>query len=367
MIIDSHFHWWPKSVFESLCRRRGYPRAERSAAGGYRYWRREGEPPRFHAGPEWFDLDRQLEHMDGLAHHVKAVCSIGPLSVHFSDLSQEEGLDAAALWNEEMADAQRRHPGRVWATAAVPLARAEVAVQVLEHAVNNLGLTGANLPSSIGDDPHIDAEWLEPFYACAAKLGVPLFLHPTDAVFANLLSDYGGALHLTLGRVIEVSVAAGRLILSGIMERNPELKVVMSHTGGFLPYQAGRLDKNAKAARLGAAPSVYLKRMYTDTVSPHMPGIKFAIEYFGADHVMYGSDYPCWSPAAALRLFEEIGLPESDRAKVLHDNARRVLGLRDPAGDLSLRPTPSTDRQGPQASGSPAVAGGAAPTRLRAP
>jgi aminocarboxymuconate-semialdehyde decarboxylase len=342
VIIDSHFHWWPRSIFEALCKRKGYPRAERSETGGYRYWRREDEPPRFHVGAEWFDLDRQLEHMDTLGHDVKAVCSIGPLSVHFSDLLAEEAYDAAMQWNEEMAGAQRRHPGRVWATAAIPLVRAESAVEVLEHAVNGLGLVGANLPSSIGDDPRIDAEWLGPFYARAAELGMPLFLHPTDAIFPGVLSGYDGALHLTLGRVIEVSVAAGRLILSGIMERNPALKVIVSHTGGFLPYQAGRLDKNAKAARLREAPSVYLKRMYTDTVSPHMPGIRFAVEYFGADHVLYGSDYPCWDPATALQLCEQIGLSAPDRDRILHDNARRVLALRDQRPQAGCVAGPST-------------------------
>jgi aminocarboxymuconate-semialdehyde decarboxylase len=329
VIIDSHFHWWPRSIFESLCARTSYPRAERNNTGGYRYWRRGGEVPRFDVNAEWFDLDRQLERMDALGHHVKAVCSIGPLSLHFSDLPEQEGHDAAMLWNEEMAGVQRRYSGRLWATAAIPLVSTEVALQVLDHAIEDLGLVGANLPSSIGDDPHIDAERLEPFYERSAELGIPLLLHPTDALFADALSGYGGALHLTLGRVIEVSVAAGRLIFSGIMERHPELKVVMSHTGGFLPYQAGRLNKNGKAARLGEAPSVFLKRMYTDTVSPHAPGIRFAVDYFGADHVMYGSDYPCWNPATALQLFEEIGLSAEDRDKILHDNAQRLFGGRE--------------------------------------
>ena len=87
----------------------------------------------------------------------------------------------------------------------------------------------------------LDAERLEPFYARVAELGVPLFLHPTDAVFQDILEGYNGALHLSLGRVIEVSVAASRLILSGLMERHPNLKVVLSHTGGALPYQSGRM------------------------------------------------------------------------------------------------------------------------------
>src|SRR5437879_169043 len=162
-IIDSHFHWWPRSVSERFCKRTTYPRAE----------------------------------------------------------------------------------------------------------VNSLGLIGVNLPGSIGADPRIDAERLEPFYARVEELGLPLFLHPTDAVFVDMLEGYDGALHLSLGRVVEVSVAAMRLVLSGLMERHPKLKIVMSHTGGALPYQSGRMDKNSGAAKLPRPVSDYLRRMYTDTVTPH--------------------------------------------------------------------------------------------------
>jgi len=159
---------------------------------------------------------------------------------------------------------------------------------------------------------------------------VPLFLHPTDAVFQDMLEGYDGALHLSLGRVIEVSVAAARLVLSGLMERHPKLKVVLSHTGGALPYQSGRMDKNTKAAKLPKPASTYMKRMYTDTVSPHSAGMKFAIDYYGIDNVMYGTDYPCWDPATCLKLIDEIGLSQTDRQKLFYDNARRILGLRDP-------------------------------------
>ena len=73
-----------------------------------------------HIWEEWFDLDRQLEHMDTLGHEVDVVCSIGPFSVHFSDVPAEVGRDHALMWNEAMADAQRRSTGRLWASAAVP-------------------------------------------------------------------------------------------------------------------------------------------------------------------------------------------------------------------------------------------------------
>ena len=171
---------------------------------------------------EWFDLDKQFEYMDGLGHRVDVVCSIGPFSVSFSDMPVEEGRDYAIMWNEEMAGAQKKYPGRLWASAAVPLQDTRVAIEVVDDAVNRLGLMGVNLPGSVGADARIDAERLEPFYAHCEKLGLPLFLHPTDVIFQDMLDGYDGALHLSLGRVIEVSVAAMRLILSGTMERHPE-------------------------------------------------------------------------------------------------------------------------------------------------
>jgi aminocarboxymuconate-semialdehyde decarboxylase len=330
-IIDSHFHWWPRPFLEHLSKRQTYPRTEPNGSGGFNYFRREGEETRFNTGLEWIELDQQFAHMDSLGHDVDVVCSIGPMSVHFSDVPVEQGREDAMVWNEQMAWAQNKYAGRLWASAAVPLTDTDVALEVLDHAVTKLGLMGVNLPGSVGGDPYIDADRLQPFYARCEELGLPLFLHPTDAIFPDHLQGYDGALHLSLGRVIEVSVAAMRLVLSGTMERHPNLKIVMSHTGGALPYQSGRMDKNTKKAKLPRPASEYMKRMYTDTVSPHSAGMKFAIEYYGVDHIMYGTDYPCWSPADALKFFAEVGLSQADQEKIFYHNARRILNLRDPA------------------------------------
>ncbi|HWM47907.1 MAG TPA: amidohydrolase family protein [Xanthobacteraceae bacterium] len=333
-IIDSHFHWWPRPFFEQLCKRKGFPRAAVNGQGGYDYLRNDHSDT-LRSWAEWFDLDRQLEYMDSLGHEIDVVCSIGPFSIYFSDLPPDEGRDAAMAWNEHMADAQRRYPGRVWASAAVPLTDTRIAIEVLEHAAGKLGLMGVNLPGSVGDDPRIDAERLAPFYARVEELGLPMFLHPTDAVFVDMLAGYNDALHLSLGRVIEVSVAAMRLILSGMMERHPKLKIVMSHTGGALPYQSGRMDKNTKKAALPQPVSTYLKRMFTDTVSPHSAGMKFAIDYYGIDNVMYGTDYPCWEPKETLRLLDELSLSAEDKQKLFYDNARRILNLHERGAALA--------------------------------
>jgi aminocarboxymuconate-semialdehyde decarboxylase len=320
-------------MLEWACKAKGYPRAERDGKGGYNWMIREGYVVNIRPDhPAWAPLDVMMAHMNSLGHEVDVVCTIGPLSVYFSELPPEAGRDAAMLWNEEMAAAQRDYPGRFWGTAAVPLKDTKVAIDVLDHAINKLGLYGANLPGSVGTDPRIDAERLWPFYARAEQLGIPLFLHPTDAIFADILEGYNDTLHFSLGRVVEVSVGAARLILSGIMERCPDLKIMLSHTGGALPYQSGRMDKNSKAAKLPRPVSEYMKRMYTDTVSPHSAGMKFAIDYYGIDNVMYGSDYPCWEPAEALKLLAEIDLSEADKKKLFHDNVKRIFNLRDPAG-----------------------------------
>jgi aminocarboxymuconate-semialdehyde decarboxylase len=338
-IIDSHFHWWPRSVFESLTKRKDAPRAATNKRGGYDYWGPSGRAENFLGGwSEWYDIDDQLAHMDSLGHDIGVVCSIGTFSVAFSYMDKIMGRDYAIQWNEEMAWAQRTHPGRVWASAAVPLVDTATAIDIVDHAINKLGLIGVNLPGSVGADPRIDAERLEPFYDYVEKLGVPLFLHPTDAVFKDMLIDaYDAALFLSLGRVIEVSVSAMRLVFSGVMERHPNLKIFMSHTGGALPYQSGRMDKNGNAAKLPQPPSTYIKRMYTDTVSPHTAGMKFAIEYYGVDHVLYGTDYPCWAPEDCLKYLNAIGLSEEDQRKVFYSNARRVLGLKDPAPSASTQ------------------------------
>ncbi|MDP2358131.1 MAG: amidohydrolase family protein [Beijerinckiaceae bacterium] len=336
-IIDSHFHWWPRSVLNAMCKRTEFPYSQPNDKGGYTSRLLPDIDCVLNGGAEWYDIEAQFAHMDALGHDVSVVGSIGPFSVFFSTLPVEEGRDLAILWNEEMSAQQARYPTRFYGTAAIPLQDEKVAMDVLEDAVNRLGLVGVNLPGSVGVDSRIDAERLQSFYARCAELNLPVYLHPTDAVFNNMLNGYGGALHSSLGRVVEVSSAAMRLVLSGTLERHPDLKLVMSHTGGALPYQSGRMDKNTKGANLPKPASHYLKRMYTDTVTPHSAGMRFAINYYGIDNVMYGTDYPCWLPSECLAYIAELNVSAEDSQKLFFDNAVRILNLPSEVGSWSVR------------------------------
>ena len=305
-IVDCHFHWYPAEVEAGLNLARG----------------RDG----LHS-EDWSDLDLQLARMDDLGRRVDVISSTGPFTGLFTSIDHGDSARLTRLYNETMADAQREHPGRVWGTCVLPLLDTDAALAELDHAVSTLGLVGVNIPGRIGESDNIDAPRLEPLYERIAELGVPLFVHPNDEAFASVLDGYDGALHLSLGRVMDVSVSAYRLVLSGLMDRHPELRVAVSHTGGALPYQAGRMDKNSDAARLPHRPSDYLRRMHTDTVSPHTMGVRFAIEFYGADRVMYGSDYPCWDPDVALSIIDELELDDASYAKVMRTNALEFYRL----------------------------------------
>jgi aminocarboxymuconate-semialdehyde decarboxylase len=321
-LLDCHFHWYPREIENGL-----------NAINGN---------TRLH-GAEWYDLDGQLERMDALGGRVDVISSTGPFTGLFTATDAENSRRLTRSYNETMAEGQRKHGGRVWGTCVLPLLDTDSALAELDYAITELGLVGVNIPGRIGQSDNLDDPRLEPVYDRIVELGVPVLIHPNDEAFESALAGYNGALHLSLGRVIDVSVSAYRLVLSGIIERHGAMRIMVTHTGGALPYQAGRMDKNSGAAGLPKAPTHYIKSMYTDTVSPHAAGVRFALDFYGADHVMYGSDYPCWDPVAALRILSEIELDDVTFRKVAYQNAYEFFGL-----DRQSNPAPPSTGASPE-------------------
>jgi aminocarboxymuconate-semialdehyde decarboxylase len=324
--VDCHIHWFPSAYYELLSRRAGEPRAERD---GDRWNYLNGNRTIRGMVPEWFDLDTQFETVARTGFDMGVISSMGVHS-DLDGLPPAEARDAARMINEEWAAAQRRHPGRFFAAAAVPLQDTQMAIDELDHAIRALDLRGVSVPGSVAGEP-LDAPRLAPFYARVEELGMPMFIHPTDGAFVDAMPGYDNRLYASLGRVVDSSVAVLRLVLGGIMDRYPRLKILHFHAGGVLPYAAGRLDKNARIPDIAEEPTAYLKRMWVDTAMPHPPTIRMALDFYGPDRVFYGSDNPCWNPLAALEATRALGLPDADERAVLDDNVRRLVDLRSPA------------------------------------
>lgn len=325
--VDTHFHWFPRSHMEKMRHRADHPRTE-PHGDGYRYHYNGGRS--FLPLPGvWFDLEAGLAATDAVTGPDTAVvCTTGVLSGLLDQLPPREAVDEAYAYNEELAKAQRQYSGRFFGTAAVPLNETSEAIAVLDHAIGELRLRGVNLPPTTGEET-VDAPRLDPFYARVAEWGVPLIVHPTDLAFGTVLDGYEQGIQRSLGRLLDSSVTVLRLIFAGVLERHPDLTVVQTHAGGLLPYQAGRIDKNARVKGLPQPPSSYLKRLYVDTVAPQELTIRTAVEYFGADHVLYGTDYPCWSQRAAVDILDGSELTAEQREMVMSGNADAVFDLHE--------------------------------------
>jgi aminocarboxymuconate-semialdehyde decarboxylase len=202
------------------------------------------------------------------------------------------------------------------------------AIGVLEDAVERLGLRGVCVGSNVNGES-IAAEARRPIYDCVADLGVPVFLHPTRSLLEDRVRRYGH--EYTVGFMVDTSLAALDLVFSGILDDHPTLTVVHPHLGGVLPYLAARIDIEyanpwSRTRALDRPPSEYLQRVFTDTVSGSAAALRLSLDVYGADRLLFASDYPYWSPADGLAAVRE-ALTDGHLDAVLAGNAQSLLGL----------------------------------------
>ena len=141
----------------------------------------------------------------------------------------------------------------------------------------------------------------------------------------------GRNLTAALGLMFDTTIALARIILAGLLEEHPNLKLVCPHVGGTLPYLIGRLDHQTMVLKRGAEnikkpPSEYLKQVYLDVVTPLPLAIKFAYDMVGPDKLLYGSDHPWVDPSLIIDSVKGLGLPARDERKIFRDNAMKLFG-----------------------------------------
>jgi aminocarboxymuconate-semialdehyde decarboxylase len=260
------------------------------------------------------------------------VVVISPWSSLFRyDVDPEEGLRTSRLQNDALAHLASRYGPRVAAVGTVPLQDAEVGARELERVVQELGLLGVEIGSNV-DGTYLGAPELRPFWAAAEELGAFVEIHPVSGVGGAVKKEF--YLWNAYANPAETALTASHMILSGLLEEHPGLKICLFHGGGHLPYQIGRLDRAYEmrpeaSAHITAPPSTYLRRFYFDTVTHSAGALRYLIDTVGVGQVMVGSDYPFdmgyERPAGVV---EQVpGLSEAEREAILSGNARRVLEL----------------------------------------
>jgi aminocarboxymuconate-semialdehyde decarboxylase len=247
---------------------------------------------RYPVGPEFYDRTARIAEMDRLGIDV-AVLSVSPTLFFYSERA-EEAIGVARRLNDALGSWAREDPERFAAMATLPMQAPDEAAAELERAVTREGLVGASIGTSVSAGRSIDAPELEPVFTAASKLRVPLLLHPNDPPIPAL-DDFH--LRNTIGNPLDTTIAAMRLIFSGTLDRFPDLRIVLVHAGGFLPYQFGRADR-AFAVRpearthISEPPSSYLERFWIDSVTHSTAGLEYLARLIGPSRLVLGSDFP---------------------------------------------------------------------------
>jgi aminocarboxymuconate-semialdehyde decarboxylase len=244
----------------------------------------------------------------------------------------EEPARAAALArlvNDAFARVVAERGPRFTALATLPLNDPAASVGEFERATGELGFRGAMLFSNV-NGVALANERYWPLYERASEQRAVLYVHPVHPVGVEAMTDYW--LMPLVGFLMDTTLAAAKLVFSGVPERFPGIRWVLAHLGGAIPYLAERLDRGFEAFRecrqhIDRPPSTYLRQFYYDTVNFDPAALRLAIGFAGVDRILAGSDYPhqIGSLEKMLTSIRGLGLAGDDEAKILGGNARLLL------------------------------------------
>jgi len=330
--IDAYNHFFPPRYFEALCQT-GFPGIGK----------RVREIPCIH------DLDVRFRVMDQFDDYVQVI-SLGQPPIE-ALASPAEAAELARLANDGLAELVATHPDRFVGHTATLAMNDPDAARELERAVRDNGANGVQICSNVNGKP-LDAPEFLPVFETAAALGVPVLLHPArGADFPDYRTEDKSKYEIwwTFGWPYETSAAMARLVFSGLLDRLPELKVVVHHLGAMVPYFEGRVgpgwdqlgartsdeDLGAVLKGLKKRPLDYFKDFYADSaVFGSRAATVCGLEFYGAERVLFASDCP-FDPEKGpgyirdtIAVLESLDLANADRASICHGNAERLFKLK---------------------------------------
>jgi aminocarboxymuconate-semialdehyde decarboxylase len=274
-----------------------------------------------------WNIEDRLKDMDNTLVDVQ-VLSATP-QTYFYDQEPAIGVTVSKIQNEQIAKHVKDHPSRFIGIATLPMQAPEQAAAELRRGITQLGLRGAMIGSNV-EGKNLDDPSLEVFWKTAEELDAFIFIHPAHVAAANRLKDY--YLRNFIGNPLDTTIAAGCLVFGGVMEKFPNLNVVLAHGGGFVPYQTGRWihgwheRKPEPQVKLKKSPEASIAKLRYDTILHAAPQLESLIGWVGPERVLLGSDYPY--DMAMMDLVRHVrSLKISDQAKdiILGGEAEKLL------------------------------------------
>jgi aminocarboxymuconate-semialdehyde decarboxylase len=258
-----------------------------------------------------------------------------------------EAVELARIANDEMAEWVAKYPKKfISAIANLPLNHIEAAMKEAERAIKKLGFKGIQIFTSIQGKP-LSSEEFFPLYKMMVDFDLPIWIHPLRRSSTPDYPAESSSFHQifsVFGWPYETTMAMTRLVFAGIFEKFPTIKFITHHCGGMIPYFADRIvvHYNNGLERLGRKffpgltkhPIEYFRMFYNDTaLNGGTSGLMCGYDFFGEDHLLFGSDMPydVGNGAIAVRqtieAIENMNIPESSKKKIYEGNARKLLHL----------------------------------------
>ncbi|MBZ5697280.1 MAG: amidohydrolase [Acidobacteriia bacterium] len=325
MIVDIYTHFMPPQVLKSI-----------ESLGG-----RSGMVKRMAAVRELHDLDARLRAMDALGDY-RQIISLSNLSIE-TITTPAQGRDLARVSNDAMADMVRRHPDRFPAfVAALPLHDMDSNLEELKRAIETLGACGIQIFTNVNGRP-LDNPQFEPLFAAMEQHDLPIWLHPArTAAMTDYPAEQQSRFEMwwCFGWPYETSVAMSRLVLSGLFDRHPKLKIITHHLGGMIPYFDKRIEdgmallgtRTQSEDYSGIIPSLkrplidYFHMFYGDTaLFGASRGLACGLDFFGADHVVFASDAPFGPVASTRDAVSHLDLEKTQLDAIFHRNAEKLI------------------------------------------
>ncbi|KAM0716418.1 hypothetical protein Q7P37_007863 [Cladosporium fusiforme] len=292
-------------------------------------------------GPEYYDIEQKVAFMD--AHGIDI--SVLSLANPWLDwLPSESAARTAVEINDDVNVMCAKYPGRLFAFGTLPLSAPAGEVVKEISRISSLEYMRGVIIGTSGLGAGLDDQSLDPIYAALEAHGQPIFLHPhyglPSSVYGPRAGDYGHVLPLALGFPLETTIAVTRMLLSGVFDRYPKLSVLLAHSGGTLPFLAGRIESCiAHDSHLHGQPGFKSRRsvwdvlktnIYLDAVVYGEVGLKAAVQASGADRLMFGTDHPFFPPLdKEEKQWLSVKTNEQAVARVFgedHESAESVMG-----------------------------------------